>query len=184
MFMKLKLAICLILVISWPIALRSQSKCEGTNMTGNFPNSRGTLYKAIPEDLRKDFIGRLRQLTDYRRARQWKRIYGLLSTQTLKGRSTSQFIDDYRKYPGVAGTGRALITFVPHSIVSEGDSVGTWMISGCAKLKGIRFPIDAFIVASRENDEWRFSDIDMLVPRDHNFTHCSYELRPAKALRK
>ena len=135
-------------------------------------------YSAIPEALRQSLIERLNLLIKYRASRQWANLYDLLATSSIKGRSRTQLTEDYRKYPGVAGTGHALVSFLPNT--SELNNTDEWTIYGCAQLKGVKGKVDAFIIASQEGGVWRFSDVDMLVPRDTNFRPCSYGSQAAQ----
>src|SRR5258705_5842645 len=64
--------------------------------------------------------------------------------------------------------------FVPMDILLRDGSDREWVISGCATLSGLKFPIDAFVLASREKGDWYFSDLDVLVPRDSAWRRCSF----------
>ena len=141
-----------------------------------------SVYGAIPEELRQSLIARLSLLIKYRASGQWANLYDLLATSSIKGRSRTQLAEDYRRYPGVAGTGHALVSFLPKT--TEPNSTDQeWTIYGCAKLKGVKVKVVAFIVASREGSDWHFSDVDMLVPRDTNFRSCSYGSQAAQKRR-
>jgi hypothetical protein len=139
-------------------------------------------YGPIPEALRQSLIARLSLLIKYRASGQWANLYDLLAASSIKGRSRTQLVEDYRRYPGVAGTGHLLVSFVPKT--TEPSNAGQeWTIYGCAKLKGVKVKVDAFIIASREGGDWHFSDVDMLVPRDTSFRPCGYESQAAKKKR-
>jgi hypothetical protein len=140
-----------------------------------------SVYGAIPEALRQSLIERLNLLIKYRASGQWANLYDLLATSSIKGRSRTQLAEDYRRYPGVAGTGHALVSFLPKT--TESNSTDEWTIYGCAKLKGVKVKVDAFIIASQEGGDWHFSDIDMLVPRDTNFRPCGYGSQGAQKRR-
>jgi len=144
--------------------------------------NEATIYDCVPEPLRQSLITRLNLFLKYRIADQWEDMYGLLAANMTKGKSKAEVVIEFRKDPGVAGTGRTLISFLPKKVVaSKGDS--EWFIYGCAKLKGVKMSMDAFIIASRQADEWRFSDIDMLTPRDTTFRQCAYDHKVKKSER-
>ena len=130
-----------------------------------------SIYGSIPEALRQSLIGRLNLLLKYRASGEWANLYDLLEASSIKGRNRTQFVEDYRRYPGVAGTGHLFVSFEPKRTESN-NGAQEWTIYGCAKLKGVKVKVDAFIIALREGGDWRFSDIDMLVPRDTSFRPC------------
>jgi hypothetical protein len=98
----------------------------------------------------------------------------LLSSHNIHGRSKEQVIQDYKNYPGIAGSDHRLVTFEPKGTSFQPDAQ-KWVVSGCARLSGVTVSIDAFVVAWRENGDWYFSDVDTLLPRDTSFKACSYE---------
>jgi hypothetical protein len=75
----------------------------------------------------------------------------------------------------VLGTDRSLDTFSPKAIRLHDAIKGEWFIYGCAELKGLSFPVDAFVVAKREKENWYFSDIDGFIPRDSPWRRCGYD---------
>ncbi len=144
--------------------------------------SQVTIYDSVPDALRPSLIARLNLFLKYRIAKQWEGIYSLLAPNITKGKSKSEVVEGFRKDPSVAGTGRVLVDFLPKKVVaSEADQ--EWFIYGCARLSGITMKVDAFIIASREADEWRFSDVDMLTPRDTTFKRCAYDHEVKKTQR-
>jgi photosystem II stability/assembly factor-like uncharacterized protein len=72
----------------------------------------------------------------------------------------------------VAGTGRKLVGFSAKAVTPNSFVPNGWIVAGCAQLTDVKFPVDAFIVASREDNKWRFSDVDMVTPRDTAFVPC------------
>jgi len=140
-----------------------------------------SVYDPVPEALRQSLSARLSLVIKYRALGKWADLYELMAASYVKGRSRTQFVEDYSKYPGVAGTGRALVNFVPKTIKPH-DTNQEWMIYGCARLRGVKVGVDAFIIASREGGNWHFSDVDMLTPRDTSFTRCAYD-RPVQKRR-
>jgi hypothetical protein len=141
-----------------------------------------SVYGPIPEALRQSLIARLSLLIKYRTSGQWANLYDLLAASSIKGRARAQLVEDYRRYPGVAGTGRYLVSFLPKTI-QPNNAGQEWTVYGCAQLKGIKIKVDAFIIASREGGDWHFSDVDMLIPRDTSFRPCSYETQAAQKRR-
>lgn len=132
------------------------------------------VYDSVPKSLRPGLIARVSLFVKYRVAKQWTQLYDLLSTSTTKGKTRAEIVEDYHKDPGVAGTGRALVDFLPKETqVNKGGQY--WTIYGCARLRGLKIKVDAFIIASREDGDWHFSDVDMLIPRDTSFRPCGYE---------
>ncbi len=75
------------------------------------------------------------------------------------------------------GSSSSLVTFLPKIIRVHDAQNGVWFIYGCAQLKGLSFPVDAFVVAKRENENWYFSDIDGFTPRDSPWRRCAYDKR-------
>lgn len=137
------------------------------------------VFESIPQPLRARLIERFKLLIQYRRTRRWEKLYELLSTEAKRGRSKEEVVRDYRNHPGVAGTGYLLASFTPKFIAASNNADDEWIISGCAKLKGVSTRIDAFVIARREGNDWYFSDVDALIPRDTDFKPCSHEARPS-----
>jgi hypothetical protein len=131
------------------------------------------IFAAVPVALRPRLIERLGLLIEYRRMMQWEMFSALLSLQSTRGRSTEQIIRDYTAFPGVAGSGHGLVGFKPRATSFLNEDGGKWIISGCATLSGVGYVVDAFVVASRENEDWVFSDVDTVL-RDAGFKKCSY----------
>lgn len=165
--------------LSWATALNltmmafACKPLDSVFQTSNQSNRTG-IYNSIPEPLRQSFRERMTLFLRHRYSKNWTELYDLLLASSIRNRTKEQFVEDYRKYPGVAGTGRNLVSFSP-TIIQSSDTY--WTIYGCAKLKGVKFKVDAFIIASREAGEWRFSDLDMLTPRDTPFKKCSQPKR-------
>jgi hypothetical protein len=134
------------------------------------------IYGPIPKSLRDAFVERLTLFLKSRYQENWSALYDLLLTRYVNDKTRAQFVADHRKSSGVAGTGHALISFSP-TVIEFSSTNQEWTIYGCARLKGIKVKVDAFIIASQEAGEWRFSDIDMLIPRDTAFKKCGYAVR-------
>ncbi len=148
-----------------------QSKQNLASVVENPLQDEG-IYSSIPKDLRPDLIERINLFLNFRRAERWDGLYDLLSENSIRGRTKAQLVEDYTKYPGVAGTSHKLLAFSPKAITAESRARGEWVLSGCAVLRGVKVPVDAFLIASREGNKWRFSDIDMVTPRDTAFVPC------------
>ena len=131
-------------------------------------------FAPIPSSLRPRLIERFNSLIEFRRTQQWDNLYDLIAIQYRRNHSKQEFVLNAQKYPGAAGTGRRLIAFAPKDVRLANGSDHDWVVSGCATLAGFRFPIDAFVMANRENDDWYFSDLDAFVPRDTPWRPCSF----------
>lgn len=149
---------------------------EGSPVINSSQAIKNGTTESVPPALRGRYVERLRLLIEYRKNKEWGRLYHLLSVNVLRGRTKERFVNDYRRYPGVAGSGRSLYDFVPKDTVREDESSGRWRTSGCAKLVGLKTWINAFVLAWRENDDWYFSDLDIFLPRDTSFQPCSYRM--------
>jgi hypothetical protein len=131
----------------------------------------------IPTSWKADLSNRLNLLIEVRRSQRWEEFSDLLSLESKHGRSKEQIIENYREFPGAMGTDRSLIAFVPQTTKVRDAAKAVWLIYGCAQLNGLKVPVDAFVVAKRENGNWYFSDIDGLTPRDSEWHSCAYEKR-------
>ena len=131
-------------------------------------------FTPIPESLRPRLIERFHSLLEFRRTEQWDQLFGLLAREYRRNRTEVDFVRNARQYPGAAGTGRRLVSFTPKDVRLATGSDHDWVISGCVTVEGFRFPVDAFIMANRENDDWYFSDLDAPVPRDTPWRRCSF----------
>ena len=132
------------------------------------------VFDPVPEGLRARLVERFHSLIELRRTNEWDDLYELIAVEHRRGWSKSEFVRIYQQYPGVVGTARRLVMFVPRDILLRDGSDRVWVISGCATLTGLKFPIDAFVLASREKGDWYFSDLDALVPRDTAWRRCSF----------
>ncbi len=189
---KIRLAffkvVCAALVAAAVIFV-AQLNCNAVRASGTYTQLREkdsqdpAVFDPIPKMSRNEFVKRLNLLLDYRRTERWNALYDLISNQFIRGRSRTRFVEDHTKYPGVAGTDRSLITFSPKQVTSDSYVPGGFIVSGCAKLSGLRFPVDAHVLATSENNEWRFSDIAMLVPRDTAYRPCGYRSQSAGNLK-
>ena len=129
----------------------------------------------IPTSWKPDLRSRLNLLIETRSSQRWEEFCDLLSLEAKRSRSKEQLIEDHRKFPGVMGTDRSLVTFIPKTTKVHDATNAVWIINGCAQLKGMKFSVDAFVVAKRENGNWYFSDIDGLTPRDTKWRRCAHE---------
>lgn len=139
-----------------------------------------SIYGSIAQSLRQDLVKGLNRFLTFRREERWDSLYELMSQRDIRGRTIGQFVADYAKYPGVAATGRKLVDFSPKAITPNSGQRGGWIIAGCARLTGVRFPVDAFVLTTREDNRWRFSDVDMATPRDSPFVPCGYLAQTAQ----
>ena len=131
----------------------------------------------IPTSWKADLTSRLNLLIEARRAQRWEEFSDLLSVESKRSRKKAQLIEDYSRFPGAIGTDRSLIAFVPKTTKVQDAANAVWLIYGCALLNGMKFSVDAFVVAKRENGNWYFSDIDAFHPRDSEWRRCAYEKR-------
>jgi hypothetical protein len=131
-------------------------------------------FAPIPESLRPRLIERFNSLIELRRTERWEGLFTLLAVEYRRNRSEADFVRDARQYPGAAGTDRKLMAFAPKDVRLATGSNHDWVISGCLQVVGFRFPVDAFVMARRENNDWYFSDLDAFVPRDTPWRRCSF----------
>lgn len=146
---------------------------------GRLPQDE-SIYGSIPQSLRQGLIEGLNRFLTFRREQRWDSLYELISRRDIRGRTIGQFVADYSKYPGVGGTRRKLLGFSPKAVTADSTERGSWIVAGCAQLTGVRFPLDAFVIASRENERWHFSDVGILAPTDTAFVPCGYPTTSAK----
>jgi hypothetical protein len=156
-----------VLVVSWQCSTNRPS----TNGAEIRQSKSDEIFAAVPAPIRARLVERFDLLIEYRRSMKWDRFSSLLSLQVKRGRSTHEIIRDYKAFPGVAGSSRRLVSFRPQATSFLQEEQGKWIISGCATLSGVRYEVDAFVVASRENEDWVFSDIDTVI-RDRGFKKC------------
>jgi hypothetical protein len=131
-------------------------------------------FAPVPTSLRPSLVQRFNSLIEFRRTEQWDKLFDLLARKYRHDRTETDFVSDARQHPGAAGTDSKVVAFVPKDVRLANGSDHDWVISGCLQVVGFRFPVDAFVMAIRENDEWYFSDLDAPVPRDTPWRRCSF----------
>lgn len=178
---SLAIVVCLMaIVVSLEVIGKPSTSKSNINLLCQVGQPKDeSIFAEVPLPLRERLIQRLTLLIEYRRGRQWDKFSGLLSHGNACGRTREQIIQGYNDYPGVAGSSYGLVDFKPKATSFLKEEDGKWIISGCAKLSGVAYPIDAFVVASRENDDWYFSDVDTVL-RDTGFKRCSVARVPRK----
>ena len=130
------------------------------------------VFAAVPSTLRSTIIERLTLLIEYRRKHDWHNFVRLLSSHIIRGRSAEGIVQNYANNPGLFGTNYDLLAFEPRFTSFLEEDGGKWIISGCTRLSEVAFPVESFVVAWRENDNWYFSDIDTAI-RDTGFIKCT-----------
>jgi hypothetical protein len=122
--------------------------------------------ESLPPDRRASLIQSIDRVVESYRSEEWGNVYANLTQLPPLQESVEQF----RKrvvggYP--RNVGRALVKFVPESIVQQ--PANQWAVWGCATLqgKGERQIRERWIlIASWERDRWFFSELLPASPLD------------------
>lgn len=117
-----------------------------------------SVFAPVPANERSRLAARLKSFTEYRRERQWNKLFEMFpKTHTQHPELNKEdFLADIRKH------GKAhIVEFTPEYTTENPTIDGDYAIYGCAQIgKGWGKKMwQAVTYASLENGEWVFSDI-------------------------
>lgn len=130
----------------------------------------------IPENQRARLIEGLNLLIEYQSARDWERVYDLLTDSIRGGRSRQDFANSRRELENITPAS-TILAFAPTEAipVDEWQDGGAWQILGCAKYRrkgGIR-QLKSAVEAVLRQGEWRFTEIGVATQVDGPEEPCS-----------
>lgn len=142
------------------------------------------VFSAVPAPLRTRLVERLKLLIDYQRTQQWEKQYDLLSELVTQGKGKDEFVKLNRHYYTEVVPDDLILDFTPHSLTAQSESVdyGEWTIFGCARLqkKGHTLQLYGSVSAYRQNNDWYFSQVGLVMQVGGQPENCPYESRKSQ----
>jgi hypothetical protein len=143
------------------------------------------LFASVPTQLRGRLVERLKLLVEYQRTRQWEKQYDLLSELVTQGKGKDEFVKLNRHYYTEVVPDDLILDFTPKSVTAQSESVdyGEWTIFGCAKLhkKGHILQLYGSVSAYRQNNDWYFSQVGLVMQVGGQPENCPYEMPATKS---
>jgi hypothetical protein len=139
------------------------------------------LFAPVPTQLRGRLVERLKLLVEYQRTQQWEKQYDLLSELVTQGKGKDEFVKLNRHYYSEVVPDDLILDFTPKSVTAQSESVdyGEWTIFGCARLhkKGRVLQLYGSVSAYRQNNDWYFSQVGLVMQVGGQPENCPYEMR-------
>jgi hypothetical protein len=129
----------------------------------------------IPVKLRPKLKERLNLLINYQGARQWSKMYDLLTASIKGGRNRDDYAN-WRRQSEIIPPISTLLAFAPTEAITIDQSPdgGAWFILGCAQYRrrGRMVQIKSGVTAELQNNEWWFSEVGTATQIDGTEEPC------------
>ena len=142
---------------------------------------------SVPAPHRAKLKERLSLLVEYQSARQWDKMYNLLTTVIRGGRSREEYAN-WRRGVEVTSLSATILDFVPSEAITVDVSSdgGTWFILGCARYrrKGTMVRLKSGVTAELHSNEWLFSEVGTATQIDGPEEPCSISVQTSKEIKQ